>query len=115
MAEHDTKPEVVTTEAPELKTRRYTVGYIRDWKTHKKATSITLKGGWLNDAGFETGTPVNVRVMDGCLVLTAEVPPPEPEVIQTLHQLCPKLSARKQRELMEMIQVMAKPKKRTAS
>jgi len=43
MAEHDTKPEAVTTEAPELKTRRYTVGYIRDWKNHNKATSITLK------------------------------------------------------------------------
>jgi len=33
--------------------------------------------------------------------------------MQALRQLCPKLSARKQRELMEMIQVMAKPKKRT--
>ncbi len=63
-------------------------------------------------AGFATGTPVNVRVMNGCLVLTAEVPPPEPEVIQTLRQLCPKLSACKQRELMDVIQVMAKPQKR---
>ncbi|CAI2484034.1 MULTISPECIES: hypothetical protein [Serratia] len=44
MAEHDIKPEVVTTEATELKTLGYTVGYIRDWKTHNKATSITLKG-----------------------------------------------------------------------
>ncbi|CAI2480768.1 hypothetical protein [Serratia liquefaciens] len=44
MAEHDIKPEVVTTEATELKTLVYTVGYIRDWKTHNKATSITLKG-----------------------------------------------------------------------
>ncbi|UCB33311.1 type I addiction module toxin, SymE family (plasmid) [Duffyella gerundensis] len=33
--------------------------------------------------------------------------------MQALRQLCPKLSARKQRELMEVIQVMAKPKKRT--
>jgi len=45
MAEQDTKPEAVTTEAPELITRRYTLGDIRDWKRHKKATSITLKGG----------------------------------------------------------------------
>lgn len=114
MAEQDTKPEVVTTEAPELKNRRYTVGYIRDSKHFRPSASITLKGGWLEVAGFATGTPVNVRVMNGCLVLTAEVPPPEPEVIQTLRQLCPKLSARKQRELMEVIQVMAKPKKRVA-
>jgi len=33
--------------------------------------------------------------------------------MQALRQLCPKLSARKQLELMEVIQVMAKPKKRT--
>jgi len=30
-------------------------------------------------------------------------------------QRCPKLSARKQRELMDVIQVMAKPKKRGGS
>lgn len=117
MAEQDTKPEVVTTEAPELKNRRYTVGYIRDSKHFRPSASITLKGGWLEVAGFATGTPVNVRVMSGCLVLTAEVPLPEPEVIQTLRQLCSKLSARKQREqreLMDVIQVMAKPKKRGA-
>lgn len=104
----------MTTEAPELKTRRYTLGDIRDWKTHKKATSITLKGDWLAEAGFATGTAVNVRVMNGCLVLTAEIPPPEPEIMQTLRQLCSKLSARKQRELLEVIQVIAAPQKRAA-
>ena len=110
MAGQDSKSEVVTTEAPELKTRRYTVGYIRDWKTHNKATAITLKGGWLNDAGFETGAALKVRVMPGCLVLTAQEP--EPELIQALKKVC-KLSARKQRELMGVIQVMAKPKARS--
>ncbi|WP_336797042.1 hypothetical protein [Erwinia aphidicola] len=50
-----------------------------------------------------------MRVMNGCLVLTAEIPPPEPEIMQTLRQLCPKLSARKQRELMDVIQVIAVP------
>jgi len=44
--------------------------------------------------------------------LAFKVPPQEPEVIQALRQLCPKLSARKQRELMDVIQVMAKPQKR---
>ncbi|NIY48358.1 SymE family type I addiction module toxin [Cedecea colo] len=114
MAEHDTKPEVVTTEAPELKTRRYTVGYIRDWKTHNRATSITLKGVWLDDAGFETGTPLKVRVMPGCLVLTAEEPlpppPPEPEIMQTLRKVC-KLSARKQRQVTDLIEVISKPQR----
>jgi hypothetical protein len=31
-----------------------------------------MKGHWLDQAGFAIDTPVTVRVMDGCLVLTAE-------------------------------------------
>lgn len=114
MAEQDTKPEVVTTEAPELKNRRYTVGYIRDSKHFRPSPSITLKGGWLEVAGFATGTPVNVRVMNGCLVLTAEVPPPEPEIMQALRKVC-KLSARKQRQVTEMIEVISKPQKQNGN
>ncbi|WJY16918.1 SymE family type I addiction module toxin [Pectobacteriaceae bacterium CE90] len=113
MAKQDSKSEVVTTEAPELKTRSYTVGYIRDWKTHNKATSITLKGSWLDDAGFKTGTPLKVRVMPGCLVLTAEEPlpppPPEPEIMQTLRKVC-KLSGRKQQQILEFIEVITAKK-----
>jgi toxic protein SymE len=33
---------------------------------------IQLKGHWLQQAGFEINTPVKVRVMDGCLVLTTQ-------------------------------------------
>lgn len=115
MAELNSISEVVTTDAPELKTRCYTVGYIRDWKTHNKATSITLKGSWLDDAGFRTGIPLKVRVMLGCQVLTAQEPvvvpppPPEPEVMKTLRKVC-KLPLRKQQitDFIEMI-VAKKP------
>jgi hypothetical protein len=31
---------------------------------------IQLKGYWLRQVGFEIDTPVKVRVMHGCLVLT---------------------------------------------
>jgi hypothetical protein len=31
---------------------------------------IQLKGYWLQQAGFAINTPVKVRVIDGCLVLT---------------------------------------------
>jgi hypothetical protein len=31
---------------------------------------IQLKGYWLQQAGFAINTPVKVRVMNGCLVLT---------------------------------------------
>ena len=51
--------------------------------------NITFKGDWLADAGFETGTLLEVRVMAGCLVLTAqELPPEEPEIMKTLKQAC---------------------------
>lgn len=33
---------------------------------------IQMKGKWLEQAGFAIHTPVTVRVMKGCLVLTAE-------------------------------------------
>jgi len=33
---------------------------------------IQLKGYWLAQAGFDINTPITVRVMDGCLVLTTE-------------------------------------------
>jgi toxic protein SymE len=113
MAEQDSKSKVVTTKAPELKTRRYTVGYIRDWQTHEPAPTITLKGYWLEDAGFKTGTPLKVRVMPGCLVLIAEEPlpppPPEPEIMQTLRKVC-KLSGRKQQQILEFIEVITAKK-----
>lgn len=39
---------------------------------YRPVPSIQMKGHWLKAAGFEIDTPVRVRVMDGCLVLTAE-------------------------------------------
>lgn len=101
MAETHHKPETGTPT-----TRCYTVGYISDAK-YQPVPAVTLKGHWLAEAGFITGTPVNVRVMSGCLVLTAEVPPPEPEIMQTLRKVC-KLSARKQRQVADLIEVISK-------
>lgn len=33
---------------------------------------IQIKGHWLKQAGFNINSPVTIRVMDGCLVLTTE-------------------------------------------
>ena len=33
---------------------------------------IQMRGKWLEQAGFSIDTPVKIRVMDGCLVLTTE-------------------------------------------
>lgn len=93
------------------------MGYVRDSRTFEPAPAVTLKGNWLAEAGFDKGTPLEVRVMNSCMILTVKPPSPEPEVIQILRQLCPKLSTRKQRELMELmelIQMMAKPKTQSA-
>jgi len=88
-------------------TRTYTVGYVRDPRTFERLPAVTLKGNWLAEAGFITGTSVDVRVMPGCLILTAREPaaPPEPEIMQTLRKVC-KLSARKQRQVTELIETV---------
>jgi len=92
--------------------RAYTVGYVRDSRTFEPAPAVTLKGNWLAEAGFTTGTPVDIRVMQGCLVLTAREPatPQKPEIMQTLRKVC-KLSARKQRQVTELIEVISKPQR----
>jgi hypothetical protein len=35
---------------------------------------IQMKGHWLDQAGFTINTPVTIRVMEGCLVLTVDTP-----------------------------------------
>ncbi len=114
MAEAHHKPEahMPTT------TRAYTVGYVRDSRTFEPAPAVTLKGHWLEEAGFPTGTPLKIRVMPGCLILTAQeplpAPPPEPEIMQTLRKVC-KLSARKQRQVTELIEVISKPQRQNGN
>ncbi|WP_414147403.1 SymE family type I addiction module toxin [Erwinia sp. BNK-24-b] len=91
------------------------MGYVSDAK-YQPLPSITLKGHWLSDAGFATGTPVNVRVMQDCLIITRQDPQPglpaEPEVVSTLKRACKKLSARKQQQIGEFIQMIATPQTR---
>ena len=67
-----------------------------------------MKGQWLEAAGFATGCKFDVRVMPGCIVLTAKLPE-EPALLQSLRRVC-KLSARKQQQVQEFIDVIsAKP------
>ena len=48
--------------------------YRRKTKDNTQATVpwLQLKGHWLDRAGFGIDTPVTVRIMEGCLVLTVE-------------------------------------------
>ncbi|MBI0552777.1 SymE family type I addiction module toxin [Pectobacterium parmentieri] len=74
MAERDSTPEVTISKTR----RRVKVGYVDICHTNRKtkvptrysqSPSIHLKGEWLREAGFDTGTPFTVRVSEGCLVL----------------------------------------------
>lgn len=113
MAETHHKPETGTPT-----TRCYTVGYVSDAK-YQPLPSIHLKGHWLIDARFGTGTPVDVRVMPDCLIITRQEPQPEPpaepEAVTTLKRACNKLSERKQREIAAYIELVAAPQRRLRS
>ena len=51
-------------------------------------------------------------MLQGCLILTVQQPlaAPEPEIMQTLRKVC-KFSARKQRQVTELIEVISKPQR----
>ncbi|WP_435946468.1 SymE family type I addiction module toxin [Dryocola sp. BD586] len=46
--------------------------------------SLRLNGIWMEEAGFTTGTKIDVRVMQGCLVITAR--PTVTPLIQVLNK-----------------------------
>ena len=97
-----TDPEV----SPE-NNRKGTVSYASRFEDHQRIPAIIMKGQWLEAAGFTTGTPFDVRVMPGCIVLTAKLPEPEePALLQSLRRVC-KLSARKQQQVQEFIDVIS--------
>lgn len=67
-----TDPEVSPTN-----NRLATVSYASRYPEYTRIPAITLKGQWLEAAGFTTGSKMDIKVMEGCIVLT--VKPPEPE------------------------------------
>ncbi|HAY7502003.1 TPA: endoribonuclease SymE [Shigella flexneri] len=85
--------------------RQLTVSYASRYPDYSRIPAITLKGQWLEAAGFATGTAVDVKVMEGCIVLTAQPAAEESELMQSLRKVC-KLSARKQRQVQEFIGVI---------
>ena len=86
-----------------------TVTYASRYPDYTHVPAIIMKGQWLEAAGFTTGCKFDVKVMPGCIVLTTKLP--EPEEPALLHRVC-KLSARKQQQVQEFINVIsAKPRK----
>jgi hypothetical protein len=52
--------------------RKVTVSYT--FRGHATVPMIRLRGKWLQDAGFDEGTPVEITVADGRLTLTVTEP-----------------------------------------
>ncbi|MDI3359363.1 SymE family type I addiction module toxin [Lelliottia sp. V89_10] len=74
--------------------RRMTVSYVSirhyDCKTERTrrythSASLRLNGHWMEEAGFTTGTPLDVRVMPGCLVITTR--PEETSFMKDLNKI----------------------------
>lgn len=82
MTKHDCKSETHST--PKNNERRLTVRQIlyqypprkddplQQGHREKWVPWLQMKGLWLERAGFASDTAVKVRVMEGCLVITAE-------------------------------------------
>lgn len=57
---------VPKTEKPSCKVKRIKVNSIVD--RDKTVPWIRIQGQWLDKAGFQINTPVQIHVMDGCLI-----------------------------------------------
>lgn len=92
--------------------RHLTVSYASRYPDYTRIPALTMKGQWLEAAGFTTGCKFDVRVMPGCIVLTTKLPEPEePALLQSLRRVC-KLSARKQQQVQEFIDVISAKSRR---
>lgn len=113
MAEYDCKSESVISKIQrELKVGYVSIRHATDKMglTHhySRSPSLNLKGRWLEECGFATDTPVRVRVMPGCLVITAQPAPahtpvsPARELLARSEQL-PEAAQQELRTVMEAL------------
>ena len=84
--------------------RNLTVSYASRYPDYQRIPAVVMKGQWLGAAGFATGTKVEVRVMKGCMELTA-VEAEADEVLETA-RVVGKLSVRKRRQVEAFIGVI---------
>ncbi len=54
-------------------------------RRYTRSASLRLNGHWMEEAGFTTGTPLDVRVMPGCLVITTR--PAETSFMKDLNKI----------------------------
>ncbi|MGN7789331.1 SymE family type I addiction module toxin [Enterobacter sp. 22452] len=95
MAEQKCKAARCAAEVKKHKTRRLTVSSAMDYPEYKAFASLRIKGKWLEAAGFPIGTPVEVVVEDGRMVVTALAVEEKPEKVVEISAL----AKRKSRDL----------------
>jgi len=73
-------------------------------KRYIRSASLRLNGSWMEEAGFTTGTKLDVRMTPGCLVITAlpTVTPLMKVLNSTTH-----LPEKKQQQVMLFLQGVA--------
>lgn len=73
---------------------------------YSRCSSISLKGNWLEKAGFETDTSEEVRVMDGYLVITAKPKLPQIPLSREMLNRTEALPDRAQQELCTLVSAL---------
>lgn len=86
------------------KTRRLTVSSAMNYPEYEPFAALRIKGKWLEAAGFPVGTPVEVVVEDGRMVVTA-LPKPEKPVVR---EVVSALAIRKTRDLKKFMERIEK-------
>ncbi|WP_461482613.1 SymE family type I addiction module toxin [Porticoccus sp.] len=77
----DSRPATKKSQQRQIKvcqqSRDYRPKHLSPYAANPSVPWIQLKGKWLEKAGFAIDTLIKVRVMNGCLVLTAQAQKPE--------------------------------------
>ncbi len=104
MTDIDCIAESLQSEVFESTDRVFTVSYATRFGDYTRIPAFIMKGLWLNEAGFSTGTKVDVKVMKGCMILTSRQDEPE---IETLMREVSQLSDQKQQQVMDFVGVIS--------
>ncbi|NEG94501.1 SymE family type I addiction module toxin [Leclercia adecarboxylata] len=104
MTDIDCIAESLQPEVFESTDRVFTVSYATRFGDYTRTPAFIMKGLWLNEAGFSTGTKVDVKVMKGCMILTSRQDEPE---IETLMREVSQLSDQKQKQVMDFVGVIS--------
>jgi len=104
MTDIDCIAESLQPEVFESTDRVFTVSYATRFGDYTRIPAFIMKGLWLNEAGFSTGTKVDVKVMKGCMILTSRQGEPE---IETLMREVSQLSEQKQQQVMDFVGVIS--------